>query len=447
MHSPSALRDLDLCPRKYAWDKIDKVPRTSNRFGLFGTKVHNHVEAYYTRGIMPPITEPEGNCAIVLLSHLPAPQPGIRIEHHHEDGRYHGYVDLTLGTTVYDHKTCGSFQFALSTETIVSDLQACLYAHFLLLETGSPTVTLHWNYVTRDRKPRVLPVVREVTRDDIAPTLNRARRLAFEADVILKAQTKALDLPPNPAACDLYGGCVHRERCTDISASSRMEQLMRTEPPGYDDARANAQLRANETGLDHGIAAAVTGWSVWTLPARGQRFDRDLNCEVVHSEKDSLPGHGPTKEGSMTTPADFMAAMAPPPPPPPAGNPWDGLPPSHISTDGKQWYNANAPGGPAWVDKVAAAPPPPPPAPPPAPPAINPPPPPVAPTAAAAPITIAHQGGVAGATAGSAILISDEQHRTTDPNELIARGHEMIAEGYRIIANKPKPGRPKGGAK
>lgn len=323
-HSPSGLSALELCPRKYAWDKIDKVPRVPNPYAEFGIKTHKHVEAYYLHGIMPNLAEPEGNAAVALLAHLPPPQPGIRVEEHRICGRFHGYPDLTLGSRVWDHKTCASFNFAHTAESLQHDLQACIYAWFVMQETGALRVSLQWNYVTRERKPRVLPVVRELTFGDLARTLDRAHGLADQADVILRDQTRALSLPPNPHACEMYGGCQHRHRC-------------------------------NLTGSDR----------------LGAYLEKD-----------------------MTTPQDFLAAMAAPPAPagasplpPPVGNPWDSLPADHVTLT--MWYNVGAPGGPNWVPKAQAVPPPPPPSAAPAPPAplqlsipINPPPaPPSPPTA------------------------------------------------------------------
>src|SRR6185436_3529795 len=151
---------------------------------------------------------PEGNCAVALLAHLPPPQPGIRVEEHRIVGRFHGYPDLTLGNRCWDHKTTSDLKWAKSPDDLPGDLQAALYGHFVMQETGDLRVTLQWNYVTRHR-PRVLPVVREVTFGDISRTLDRAHRLADQADVILRDQSPALSLPPNPLACDAYGGCPH----------------------------------------------------------------------------------------------------------------------------------------------------------------------------------------------------------------------------------------------
>lgn len=134
-----------------------------------------------------------------------------------------------------------------------------------------------------------------------------------------------------------------------------------------------------------------------------------------------------------TSAADFQKSMnvahpptpgAPPPPPPPPGNPWDGLPETHVNQT--QWYNANAPGGAAWVDKAPPAPPAPPPAPPPPPP-INPP-----TTAPEAPTTAAPA--------------LPPESATASPYEAIAGHFDDLADLFRLLAAVPAkrpPGRPR----
>lgn len=215
---------LELCPRKYAWVWIDYIPSEGTYYTQFGTRVHKILENYYKFGIMPDLNEPEGNCAVALLAHLPPPQPGMRIEERRYVGRFEGSPDLTLGAAVWDHKTTSDLKWAKTPAGLLDDLQACLYAHFVMQETGELRVRMQWNYVTRSR-PRVLPVIQEATFGAIVRTLDRAHALADEADRILAQKIPALELPPNPMACDMYGGCVHRARC-NLSPGNRLEGLM-----------------------------------------------------------------------------------------------------------------------------------------------------------------------------------------------------------------------------
>lgn len=62
-------------------------------------------------------------------------------------------------------------------------------------------------------------------------------------------------------------------------------------------ARAEAQRKANETGLDHGLECnnVFKEWRSWTLPRREHRSGHELVCEVVMPEQleRCRSGHGP----------------------------------------------------------------------------------------------------------------------------------------------------------
>jgi hypothetical protein len=67
----------------------------------------------------------------------------------------------------------------------------------------------------------------------------------------------------------------------------------------YAEARAHAQRRANETGLDHGVEPVGKPfpgtYMVYMLPQRQNRYGHERRCEVVSCERlsDCRPGHGP----------------------------------------------------------------------------------------------------------------------------------------------------------
>lgn len=67
----------------------------------------------------------------------------------------------------------------------------------------------------------------------------------------------------------------------------------------YSTARAEAQKRANESGMDHGLEynSLFREYSVRMLPGRASRSGSELHCEVVHPENLSAckPGHGPCR--------------------------------------------------------------------------------------------------------------------------------------------------------
>lgn len=63
----------------------------------------------------------------------------------------------------------------------------------------------------------------------------------------------------------------------------------------YQKIRAEAQARANRTGVDHGVEKLNGKFRYFMLPGKRFRTGHELRCEVVHPEDLSkcLPGHGP----------------------------------------------------------------------------------------------------------------------------------------------------------
>lgn len=62
----------------------------------------------------------------------------------------------------------------------------------------------------------------------------------------------------------------------------------------YDEAKKEAQSKANATGFDHGISKNAFGYSICMLPRQENRTGFELRCEVVSCEDLAKiqPGHG-----------------------------------------------------------------------------------------------------------------------------------------------------------
>lgn len=63
----------------------------------------------------------------------------------------------------------------------------------------------------------------------------------------------------------------------------------------YQEARREAQLRANDTGGDYGVEKLGAEYRYFPLPQRRHRFGFELRCEVVSCTDIAKcrPGHGP----------------------------------------------------------------------------------------------------------------------------------------------------------
>ena len=66
----------------------------------------------------------------------------------------------------------------------------------------------------------------------------------------------------------------------------------------YDQAKGEAQRKADTLGFDHGVEACYGGYSVFMLPAKRYRMGHELRCEVVSATdlRTCRNGHGPCAE-------------------------------------------------------------------------------------------------------------------------------------------------------
>lgn len=49
----------------------------------------------------------------------------------------------------------------------------------------------------------------------------------------------------------------------------------------YEQAKNEAQTKADESGFDYGVAKHAFGYSCFMLPQKKNRYGRELLCEVV----------------------------------------------------------------------------------------------------------------------------------------------------------------------
>jgi hypothetical protein len=358
--SPTQLETADPehggCLRKWAWIKLDGVPKEESESAALGSRVHDLLERYLKTGVpFDALNTLEGRVAMAGL-HL-IPRPGT--PHMVVEGNVYleawGYLinmrkDLVIRVPgqvpeVIDHKTTKAFTWAKTPEQLRTNFQACLYAAHEMVTTGAESCRLKWVYYKTTPPHKAEPRELTVTRADIEPTLARAKELADTLTLIKRSGLKALDLPPNANACEAYGGCPHKTRCnlTDQERfRSIMSQANTAEKNEFLEKLRKKQAAAGGAGADVNPGPppppASSGIPAGARVENGHYLDPATNTWI------------PVPAAAPPPPPPPPAPAAPPPPPPPAPAP--------------------------------EAPPAPPPPPPPAPDAPPPPPPPPAPAAA-----------------------------------------------------------------
>jgi hypothetical protein len=235
--SASQLAVYELCARKWAWTYIEEVEGEPNKWAEFGSQTHRHIEKWLRDREAPPDTA-EGRVALAIIPHLPPPQAIDKqnvergIEFALADVYLEGFVDLymPLGPNgvprVYDHKTTGDMQWALTPERMPDDIQVTVYAAWALIRSNAERVEVQWTYGVTRGTPEGHPVIRSVTGREIEPRLLQTIALAREAKLIRETPgVRALDVPYNPNACEHYGGCPFRQLC-NLTPQERMRAAM-----------------------------------------------------------------------------------------------------------------------------------------------------------------------------------------------------------------------------
>jgi CRISPR/Cas system-associated exonuclease Cas4 (RecB family) len=237
--SASQLKSFLLCPRKWAFDKIDKVPRPDTPSTALGTRVHTILEDWLRDGTPPDLSEVytyenprrpgeqvvryPGRIAHAGLHLLPPPRaPGLEIEGWLSlrtratvwSGRLDlRYTDPATGeAVVHDHKTTSSPAYAQTPETLRQDPQALLYAASEMVRLSVDRVRLDWLYLPT-AGGKAWKVSLPVLRDEISPDLDRLEDTAVLIHRTIAAGLAARDVPGNPNACSAFGGCEYSLTC------------------------------------------------------------------------------------------------------------------------------------------------------------------------------------------------------------------------------------------
>lgn len=110
---------------------------------------------------------------------------------------------------VVDYKTTSSFDWIKTPQELQDDPQGIIYPLDVMLSTGLEQVDCRWIYFLTEGAPKARAVDFTVTRSE---ALRRALPIVNRADELISKIKRGLtvdDTAGNPAACELYGGCIY----------------------------------------------------------------------------------------------------------------------------------------------------------------------------------------------------------------------------------------------
>jgi len=245
--SPSQIETFRLCPRKWAYNKIDRIPQEQNQYAAFGEAVHAHRENWLISGVPPPPHEKAGKTALVGLEHLPPPglaevEVKLDMQHTLDNGKLlavTGRIDFFLANQeegkifgergiplVGDHKTSSDERWAKTPEKLKGgDPQAAIYSAWALAKTNAKFVDLHWSYMIKASSPRQLQVKTRMSLEEIAEQYGKVVEDAKKMIVVRESGAPAKEVEPNLKGCDAFGGCPYREICP-VSNEEKIGAIM-----------------------------------------------------------------------------------------------------------------------------------------------------------------------------------------------------------------------------
>lgn len=237
--SVSQVETFLLCPRKWAYLKIDGLEDPGNASSKLGGEVHDVLEDYLAKAIPINVRKQAGRIAMAGVPHLPPPKyPGMEIEEwfsirignfqgkHGVGAYYRGLKDVQIRggwishrPFVSDHKTTKDFMWAKSAEALtggasgVGDIQAGLYAYELMESEGVDEVDLQWTYMRTTGAPVANPTITTITREQAERVIRKLERVTEEMIRAKDAHTSALTVVQDFNGCDAFGGCKRIELC------------------------------------------------------------------------------------------------------------------------------------------------------------------------------------------------------------------------------------------
>jgi len=228
VHSASQLDTFRSCQRKWGYRYLDRISPPPSKAAQLGSSVHAALEHFLVdnkaelRSPLWKIIEPG-------LKFLPNNLQKDQVEKHfafiEDEMFFHGFIDFHqyLGDKTWligDHKTCSSFDHALSPTSLKENLQANIYARWAFNNLSADKVTLRWIYYQTKSKNQARCVESEI---DTQENLDNCRSIfesAKEIESIVKAESESFTLPKSTGSCFKYGRCPYFAMCKNDRRSS-----------------------------------------------------------------------------------------------------------------------------------------------------------------------------------------------------------------------------------
>jgi hypothetical protein len=234
--SASSFKAFHRCKRCWWFSKA--IPRPADSEALvFGKNFHSQAEKVVGGGVPDRDFSHRHLLLAAKDAFFPQVWQKIEVEGKAEgllpDGKakYLGFIDLLYweqGTpTICDHKTTGSWRWALKEEEIKKDPQMCLYAYHIMKRERKSEVfaehiaylkTFSDEYLSKTGKPSLLGIRKTRATIDEKTALQGISGMddAFHEMKRLSRVEDPHSIPPSLGeACRMYGGCPYSTVCAE----------------------------------------------------------------------------------------------------------------------------------------------------------------------------------------------------------------------------------------
>ena len=225
--SPTQVKKVGECFRSWGFVYIEDMKSEAGAGAILGSDTHTEYELHFKGERAIDTSTRAGRIAKSGLHLLPEVGDHGLVEppiYFTFDGViYRGFVDLTwtesdgLGfmvKVVSDHKTSKNpKKYGLTSEQLLTDPQALIYAVWALHYFNVDLVRLQWTYLPTE-KGKPYAVRCDITREQALKNfMSIVHPVGLAIVDSIKTIDEAKDLPANPLSCGLYGGCPHAAYC------------------------------------------------------------------------------------------------------------------------------------------------------------------------------------------------------------------------------------------
>lgn len=334
--SVSQVTTFDLCPRKWWYDKVAKLPRKTGAAQNLGTEIHAQIEHYLTTG-----EDVLGTIAASGKEFLPAPSPDLLIEAPLANPEmmshgvlWRGFVDCVVPGAVpevIDWKTSSSIErYAKIEDQLRSDVQTTTYAEWITRKfpkVDQVRVSLVYFQTKGARRSEKVSTTLDLT---VIREVWQKTEQKIAAKKLVARESDPNDVEGNTEACTAYGGCDFAAVCP-LSPSRRFSMSLIDRLSGNKEAAPVTEFLAGAAVADE--TYEVEGKKVKCVGAAGKwiLFMREdgtlwkLTKDVVLGSGSSAVQEAPPPVVSTTTapkppvedpsvlPPDASPSLPPPP--------------------------------------------------------------------------------------------------------------------------------------